>query len=315
MPDQSAQERQPLLSLIYLILITAAGGVVFTVIAYGIGILVYGPQIIGESAAALTGNDGRGINFLKMVQMASTAGLFIFPALIFARIESNSPYSFLKLNTPVKPSLILLGTVLMFASSPLLELTVSLNKQMQLPDFLAGLESWMRQNEDKLEKLTIKLLQTNTISDFWINMVMIALLPAIGEELLFRGCLQRIIAKSIKNYHVAIWVAAAIFSAIHMQFYGFVPRMLLGALFGYLLVWSNSIWIPILAHFINNATTVIISYVYQLQGKSLEKLVNEETYGGNLILYVFSFILTAVLLRYFYIKTTEHQQDYGKTVD
>jgi hypothetical protein len=90
---------------------------------------------------------------------------------------------------------------------------------------------------------------------------MIAFLPAIGEELLFRGVIQRIFTSWTRNQHWGIWISAILFSALHMQFYGFIPRVFLGVLFGYLLVWSGSIWLPIIAHFINNAVAVVAMYL------------------------------------------------------
>jgi membrane protease YdiL (CAAX protease family) len=85
---------------------------------------------------------------------------------------------------------------------------------------------------------------------------MIAVLPAVGEELLFRGVIQKLFSKITRSHHWGIWISAILFSALHLQFYGFIPRLLLGAMFGYLLVWSGSLWLPILAHFINNAAAV-----------------------------------------------------------
>jgi hypothetical protein len=92
---------------------------------------------------------------------------------------------------------------------------------------------------------------------------MIAFLAALGEELLFRGALLKMIYLSVKNVHVAVWISAFIFSAFHLQFYGFVPRMVLGLLFGYLFVWSGSLWIPIVLHFIFNGISVIAAFLYQ----------------------------------------------------
>ena len=84
-----------------------------------------------------------------------------------------------------------------------------------------------------------------------------AVAAGITEEFLFRGALQRIIGKWTYNHHIIIWSAAIIFSTFHMQFFGFLPRMLLGAYFGYLLYWTRNIWIPVFAHFVNNAIAVI----------------------------------------------------------
>jgi hypothetical protein len=110
-----------------------------------------------------------------------------------------------------------------------------------------------------------------------VNLFVVAVLPALGEELLFRGALQGTLLKHTKNIHLSIWVSAALFSAIHMQFFGFFPRMILGAMFGYLVVWGGSLWYSIWAHFINNAAMVLLMYfIYK------EKLdADLETLGGN----------------------------------
>ncbi|MBO0933462.1 CPBP family intramembrane glutamic endopeptidase [Fibrella aquatilis] len=133
------------------------------------------------------------------------------------------------------------------------------NQHMHLPDTLAPLERWMRQKEDDVAKLTQFLTTISGVPQLLMALLVVAILPGIGEEVLFRGVLQRkFIAWSGGNVHVGIWLAAALFSAIHLQFYGFVPRMLLGGLFGYLYVWTGNLWIPILAHFVNNGLAVVV---------------------------------------------------------
>ncbi len=304
MSNHSEKENPPFVSLIYLLLIALAGLVVFTILAFITGFFIYGSEVL-----SLTGT--KQLGFLKLAQTASTLGIFIVPAVIFARIQSRNPLTYLKLNTPVKPLLVLLGITIMVASAPFMEWMISVNKQMNLPDFLQGLERWMRVQEDQLKELTMQLLKMNHPADLVINLVMIAILPAIGEELIFRGCLQKIMTRWTNNYHWGIWTAAIIFSAIHMQFYGFFPRMLLGALFGYLLVWSKSIWIPILAHFINNGTAVISAYVYQKNGQPIEK-INETPYATNAYVYFFSLLLTAALMWIFYKKAIQYYEDLNK---
>lgn len=130
------------------------------------------------------------------------------------------------------------------------------NENVTLPD-------WARSTEDKLRELTKFLTTFDTPGEFVMALVVIAVLPAVGEELVFRGILQREFFLATRNIHLSIWVSAIIFSAIHMQFFGFVPRLLLGALFGYLFYWSGSLPMAILAHFVNNAFTVTALYLYQ----------------------------------------------------
>jgi len=98
-----------------------------------------------------------------------------------------------------------------------------------------------------------------------LNLFIIAILPAVGEEFFFRGVLQKILIRLFKSVHVAIWVTAFIFSAIHFQFFGFVPRFILGLIFGYLFFWSGTLWLPVISHFINNAVPVIMSYIQGME--------------------------------------------------
>ena len=133
--------------------------------------------------------------------------------------------------------------------------------------------------------------------DLLVAMLVIAVLPAIGEELVFRGLIQNELYRGTKNIHVAIWVAAILFSAIHFQFFGFVPRLLLGALFGYLYYWSRNLWIPILAHFVNNGLSVLVMYFYQ-RGSFEYDLENPESVPLNAV--IISGVVTIGLLYYLY---------------
>lgn len=301
MPEYGSTERHPLLSLILLLLLIGVGAIVFTILGAFAGYVLYGTA---DLLRFFSGDFSNNLNLTKLIQIASTVGMFVAPALFFARMESNDWTGYLKFNS-FPAILFLLALLIMFGSSPLLQLSVELNKSMKLPSFMQGIENWMRHQEDLGIEVTKQLLQMNSLTALSVNLVMLAVLPALGEELIFRGSLQKIFTKLIANYHVAIWLTAIIFSAFHMQFYGFLPRMLLGAMFGYLLIWSNSIWIPILAHFTNNAVAVISAYVYQRKGLSLDKLDQPETYSP--VYYIASFIITAALLWFFY---KQSQQKY-----
>jgi membrane protease YdiL (CAAX protease family) len=137
------------------------------------------------------------------------------------------------------------------------------NAQMVLPDFLKEVEAWMRMQEDKLEEATVFLTSINNLYELAFAMVVIAIIPAVGEEFLFRGLIQNQLQSWTKNSHVAVWITGILFSAIHIQFFGFVPRMLLGVLFGYMYLWSGNLLYPILAHFANNGFQVMMLYLYK----------------------------------------------------
>lgn len=199
---------------------------------------------------------------LKYMQGVQSVGAFVLPPLVFAYLVSDKISTFLYLNKKPLFSSVCVAILITLASSPLINVIGEWNANIKLPEFLSWIETWMQQKEEAAAALTEMFVHTNTIWGLLINIIVIAAIPALGEELLFRGAIQRIFLSWTRNYHMAIWISAIIFSAFHMQFFGFVPRMLLGALFGYLLVWSKSLWLPIVAHFTNNAIAVIAYFMY-----------------------------------------------------
>jgi uncharacterized protein len=206
-------------------------------------------------------NDPQSIRLLKFFQVVQSIGLFIVPPFILAWLfhDRVDDYLFLNKNVSVNSSFLVIA--LIFFTLPLINFVGEWNNQMQFPEWLSGMEDWMKNAEERAEELTEAFLKVETIGGLLFNLFMIAFLPAIGEELLFRGVIQRIFTNWTRSHHWGIWISAILFSALHIQFYGFVPRLLLGVLFGYLLVWSGSIWLPIIAHFFNNAFAVIAMYL------------------------------------------------------
>lgn len=154
-----------------------------------------------------------------------------------------------------------MAIVLFVVFMPFLNSCIALNAEMQLPEYLKGVEDWMRASEEQAEQLTLAFLKMDSFADFLFNVFLIGILPALGEELIFRGILQRTLSEGTRNHHLGIWLSAALFSAIHVQFFGFLPRLLLGAYFGYLFYYSANLWLPIFAHFVNNTSALILVYV------------------------------------------------------
>ena len=146
------------------------------------------------------------------------------------------------------------------AALPMISLLAEWNKGMELPQFLASIEEMMREMEESSKVLTERFLNTTSEWMLFVNLLVMALLPAVCEEMMFRGWLQRALGQSV-DYHTAIWVSAIVFSAIHFQFYGFIPRMLIGAALGYLYYYTGSLWAPIVAHFTNNAAAVVTAFL------------------------------------------------------
>lgn len=202
------------------------------------------------------------INKTKLMLFFNSLGLFVLPAIFYVWVQKKSIIPFFNFKKDQTLLQLPILIVLFLVSMPLINLSSELNNYLKLPSFLNGLESWMREAEDNAMIITKALLEMNGLADLFINILLIGVLPAVGEELIFRGVIQKILTKNSKNYHIGIWLSAILFSAIHFQFYGFLPRMLLGAYFGYLLYWSKNIWLPIFAHFVNNTMAVLAAYYF-----------------------------------------------------
>ena len=229
---------------------------------------------------------------MRILQLISTIGTFLFPALTLAWLCSTHPKVYLSISKIPQAHILLLTLLCVFLLSPSISLAGLLNKQMELPFFMKPVEDWMRTQEDAAEKITLMLLAGNSVTTLIFNLIVIALAAGITEEFLFRSALQRIIEKWTDNHHVVIWSAAAIFSTFHMQFFGFLPRMLLGAYFGYLLYWSRNIWIPIFAHFVNNAFAVIAMSNNQLKDN---EFITGNISTENILPYTFGASITLLL--------------------
>jgi membrane protease YdiL (CAAX protease family) len=209
----------------------------------------------------------------------------------------------------VDGSLFALAVAVMICAVPAINLLADLNSRITLPESMAAWEAKMKSMEAAAAALTERFLQVDNLGGLIINLGLMALLPALSEELSFRGTLQQLIANSQQlraKSHMAIWITAIIFSAIHMQFYGFIPRMLMGAMFGYVFVWTGSLWVPIVMHFTNNALAVIVYYIV---ANSQELTANSQNIadtigaGDTWWLGVISLVLTSLGLLIFYRRT------------
>ncbi len=177
-------------------------------------------------------------------------------------------------------------------------LIIEMNQNMKLPEAWKGIEKAMKEGENATAELTKFLTNFHSLSQLIVALVVVAVLAGVSEELLFRGVLQNIIQKATKNPHIAIWFTAFTFSFIHFQFYGFVPRMLLGALFGYLYFWTKSLWIPMFAHIVNNGFTLVMAYLSDMK---MVKVDIEDTKSVPLSMALGSLVMTILLLRWFWM--------------
>ncbi len=239
------------------------------------------------------------LQILKIVQTFSAIGTFLIPPFILAYFFSEKPAEYLSLSSkPDRTSILLVIGAMLFAT-PFINFLGELNSTMHLPGFLSEVEKWMKESEDKAAVLTKAFLKMDSFGDFMFNIILIGLIPAVGEELVFRGVVQKLFYQLTKNIHAGVIIAAILFSAMHMQFYGFIPRMVLGMILGYMLIWSGSLWLPIVGHFVNNAGAVIFYYLFQQGYSSVDpdKIGTESDFGSVALSLVLTTALLVVLYR------------------
>lgn len=265
--------------LFVLLVFIAAGAVVASLLT---GLLA--------AACGFSGTDSllNDPDMMRGFQFISTVGTFLLPSLALAWCCSTHVKEYLSIRLLPQAELLGLTFASMFLISPAISLIGALNQQMSLPEFMAPVENWMRQQEETAQYLMDLLLRDSSPLTLFSNLIVIAVMAGITEEFLFRGALQRILERWTPNPHLVIWTAAILFSLFHLQFFGFLPRMLLGAYFGYLLYWGKNIWLPVFAHFTNNAVAVI--------GLSDSRLKNNEFISGDISTdHLLQFTLIAVL--------------------
>ncbi|MCH2198492.1 MAG: CPBP family intramembrane metalloprotease [Flavobacteriales bacterium] len=197
-----------------------------------------------------------------------------------------------------RPALtILLVPILAFFSFPLIDAAYQINLAL-IPEG-GWIEELFKPMEESAAQATEALLAGTSTTDLLLNLFVIAFLPGLCEEFLFRGTLMPLIAKSSKNIHIGIWVSAAIFSAVHMQFYGFLPRLLLGVYFGYLVMATGSIWTAVFAHFIHNGSAAIAHFYAAKNNLDVAQMEAESYTWLNVLIaaIIFSLLFFAILQR------------------
>jgi uncharacterized protein len=252
-------QESPLYQFLVSIIIVVGVGVTLSIILILAGTLIFGSDlnILNKSDTYLNSND---LSFLKYILVTQDISIFIIPSILIFRLLK--PDSVSGLNELARPQLKEAGMMIIiaFCLFPITTFTGELNAGMHLPVWLGGVEKWMTQKEDHANDIINQVIVSSSFGIMILNLLIIAVIPAIGEEFIFRGVLQRIFYNYFKSGHLAVWITAIIFSTLHFQFFGFLPRFLLGLVFGYLFFWSETLWLPVIAHFINNSVPVVMAY-------------------------------------------------------
>ncbi len=248
------------------------------------------------------------INKVRWMQMLGTFAMMFLPAFFFALIVSKKPLEFFGLNKPTNTNLILLviaiAVTALFLSGGLGELNklIPISKKWELK---------FKKMEDTYADQVMMLANMKSIADYFISLLMIAILPALFEELLFRGTLQQLLIGWFKKPHVAIFVTSFLFSLIHFSYFGFLPRLALGLMLGYIFYFSKNIWLSMLMHFINNGVAITALYFATSKGEDVKKVMDESyplwVAGITLILALYLFKLYKAACEKFAVQHSNDQ--------
>lgn len=257
----------PAAQLLMLLGLAVAGLCLASLVALVLANVVYGLSLeqFGNLAASPQSMP-QGWSVLMLYQGLSLAGVGA-GALVLPRLLGQSVASYFAPRRLGAGWWLGAAGLVILCSVPFLSALVSWNASAHFPGGLHGFEQWARGKEDQAADLTKFLTDFNSPGRLLVGLVVIAIVPAVAEELVFRGGVQRCLVQWFGSRHVGVWLAAAIFSAIHVQFFGFVPRFVLGLVLGYLYEWSGNILVPMAAHFTQNASQLILLYL--AQGKHL----------------------------------------------
>ncbi len=232
---------------------------------------------------------------LLIIQGVTSVGAFLLIPMFFIRRNLNLDFrTFFSYPSQIYQPL-LMTIFIMFSFMVVNSVFIDWNRNFDFPEYLKWFENYVVSKESELELLTRYITSFQNVWQFLFGLIIIAIIPAIGEELLFRGLIQNLFGSALNNKHAAIWLAAVIFGVMHMQFYGVVPRILLGALFGYLYFWSGHLSIAMFAHFINNGFTLSLLYLGQTGWIDYDPASNENT-PPLLVVMLFFVVVSGLLL-------------------
>lgn len=239
---------------------------------------------------------------MRIVAILQDIFMMILPALLTSLMITRLPAEFLTLTARVSPKLVFLAAAVLIVSAPAMNRIIEWNSTLPLPD---GIDAWLKAMEDTASATVSVLQGGHTVMDLVMSVLIIGIAAGFSEELFFRATFQRLLVTGRVNPHMAIWIVAVVFSALHLQFFGFVPRMLLGAFFGYLLLWSGSVWLPIIIHILNNTIYVVADYF--TDGDADTSPIQTLGTGDTWPVALTSLVLT-VLLIHIFIKTSRKQK-------
>jgi len=254
-------------------------------------LLIFGlvfSSVLGAFMAMINGGSIFDLKNLQIMQVLNQVIGFMMPAVVYVTLVHEKPFNYLGFNK--MPNWSLLGIVAMFTIIPFLSMVSDWNDGIVFPESMSAIEEQLRNTQQRSEEIIKTFISQGTL---FSSLLIIAALAAVSEELLFRSVIQKAFIKLFRNAHVAIIVTAFVFSAIHMDFFGFFPRFVLGIMLGYMFWMSGSIIPSMLMHFANNATIVVLYYLNTRDFINIDV----EHFGStdNILLIIISLVTTVAI--------------------
>lgn len=264
------QEKSYLIQLIVLLLFMVGGMLIFTSLGELIILLVYHTPSMLEASDPVTA--------IRISQMLTTIGSFLLPSLLFAYCQDRQWFNYNSANRYAPQSMVNMVLILSVTLLPVVGVLSAFNQNIMPQE--GAVAEFMRNLEDAADNILSLVTSQRSSWDLICNILIFAVLAGICEEFFFQGALQPLLMKWSRNPHIGIPLTALIFSALHFQFYGFIPRFLLGVYLGYLFYWSRSLWLPILAHVLHNTLSLLVDYTLQGRGIDTNSLQYTEVHGS-----------------------------------
>lgn len=254
--------------------------------------------IIGAVLSAFIAGREMTTERMRLAMIVTDLLVFILPALIVAMLITRRPADFLQITGKPGVTLPILVLFTMIAAAPAMNCLIELNQGIHFPESMAALEDALRSAESKAQESMDILTSNYSVGGLVMSILIVGVLASFSEELFFRGTVLRVFQTTPMNMHLAVWGTAVIFSAMHMQFFGFLPRLLLGGFFGYLALWSGSLWLAVIGHVLNNTIAVLLMW---FNGRSCGSInidsIGTSAGGGHQVAIVaVSVALTALLI-------------------
>jgi membrane protease YdiL (CAAX protease family) len=254
------------------------------------------------------------IHIFKYLQSIQSIGLFIISSFIAAWLfGSNKINNYLKIDKSPSFYLVILSILLIIVSIPTINYLVEINAGIKFPEKFKNIENWLKEKEENAATLTSLFIYASDFNQYIINVLVIALIPAFGEEIFFRGIIQKLSIEFFKNINVGVIIAAVLFSVLHFQFYGIIPRFILGLILGYIFIWSANIWLSVIAHFTNNFIAVTVAYIYRDNSNMTNYFENiGKSNSSSMIVFLISAVLVIAIMVIFYLYSLKFNRDINR---